>query len=898
MFDLEKAIAAWRRTLEHTRAVTAEDLRELEAHVRDQVEWLQAEGCTEEAAFAAALRDVGDVATTEAEYHKVFWAKARHQRRLGGELMHRMDLFRNALKISYRNMAKAKGFTFLNVLGLAVGLACCVLIALYVQDELRYDRFHAEGDRMYRLVWDARLPDGTTWYGPITPAPMAEAVRREVPEVDAITRLRVMNGAFALRYEERALLTDRMFYADSTFFSVFTFPLRAGDPTTALTAPQTVVVTESGALRYFGKTDVMGQTLDIDGVPFRVTGVAADVPAASHLHFDLVASMSSLGPNVLNDFWFSNNFYTYLLLKDDTPPGAVEAKLEGVVQTHLSAQLMDLRGVGYDDLLEAGGRWRYELQPLADIHLRSHTNNEIEPNGHIAYVYGFSLVALIILLLACINFTNLSTSRAALRAREVGLHKVLGSHRRQVAGRFLVEALLLAGLATAVAVALVLAALPAFNGLAGKALTAASLAQPLYVAGLPLLAVLVGVAAGAYPAFVLSRFRPAEVLKGGTLLQGGGRRLRGALVVFQFTLTIALIACTLIVYRQVGFMQGKALGFDKEHVFVVERTQVLGNAGAAFKEEVARLPGVTAAAYISHVPGRGTGDNPFTVGASPDGAVNSLRTVYADFDLVAALGLQMKAGRAFSSAFGADASAVLLNEAAVRAMGLENPVGQQITRVGLADPSQSTTFTVIGVVEDFHYASLHEPILPLALLPTSFSWRMAVRLGPGDVRAAVDRVKGVWEAAAPGEPFSYAFLDRDLDALYASEHRTGRLFGVAALLAILVACLGLFGLASLTAVQRTKEVGIRKALGASVTGLVALLSKDFLRLVGVAFVLAAPLAYVLMDRWLAGFAYRVGLSGWTFVLTGLAALALTLVAVGYQALRTATADPVQTLRYE
>ena len=804
----------------------------------------------------------------------------------------------NYLKIALRNLHKYKGYTFINVAGLAVGLACCLLIVLFVRDELSYDRYHEKADQIYRVTLDALLGEQEI-NGPIAPAPMAQALVNDYPEVVQATRLFTYAGETLVRYEANRFIEERFFFGDSTVFEVFTFPLLRGDSETALLEPNTVVLTESTARKYFGRDDPMGKTIRVDEqFDYEVTGVMADVPLNSHFHFDLLGSLGTLDGS-RNPLWVSNNFRTYFILADDHSPEALEAKFPSMVEKYAGPQVEQILNITIEQFYASGGRFEFHLQALTDVHLHSHLNYEIEPNGDIAYVYAFSIIAFLILLIACINFMNLATARSANRAKEVGVRKVLGSNRRQLTLQFLMESLLLSVIALVVALGLAAVLLPVFNTLWGKTLQI-DYFDGLLLAGVVGLAVLMGLLAGSYPAFFLASFRIVEVLKGqgqpGTKSTG----LRSGLVVFQFAISIVLMIGTAMAFRQIDYLQSKRLGFDKEHVIVLERFDALGPQQQAFKEQIQQHPNVVAAAAANTLPGRNFGDTSFFPEGAPPEEIRNIRLLLTDFDLLETLNLDLADGRAFSRELSTDSTAVILNEAAVKEFGWTETeaVGKRLVSPGFGDGDDVQYIPIIGVVKDFHFQSLRDEIRPLGMFIGRNLAFLAVRIRPDDIPGTLAAFEAQWQTFTPEQPFTYSFLDRDVDALYRADQRTGSLVGTFALLAILIACLGLFGLAAFTAEQRTKEIGVRKVLGASVGGIVVLLSKEFTKLVGIAFVVAAPLAYLGTNWLLQDFAFRVDLAWWIFAAAGLTALIIAWLTVSYQSIKAALVNPVEALRYE
>lgn len=800
-------------------------------------------------------------------------------------------MLRNYLTVALRNLRKHPGYTFINITGLAIGITCCLLILLYVRDELSYDRFHPNAEQVYRIVVHGKVADAE-FNAPVAPYPMGPTLKQEFPEVIEMTRAALYSGAQAVRKGDLRFIEERIFFADSTFFRVLPFPLLVGDADQVLDDPQAIVLTETMARKYFGDEDPVGKTLIMgDTTEFRVTGIAADVPSNSHMHFDMVGSLESqqiFG----SDQWLANNYVTYLVLPEGYDPADLEDKLPALFEKYAAPQLLQLMGVTFDQMEQEGSYLRYNLQALTDIHLRSHLEFEIEPNGNIVYVYIFSAIAVFILLIACINFMNLATARSAGRAREVGVRKVLGSHRRLIVLQFLAESTLLAFIALLLSVILVAVLLPSFNDLAGKAITFGSIEILQTIPLLIVAVLLVGALAGMYPAFFLSAFKPVLVLKGGPRTGAKGSWLRATLVVFQFAISIALIVSTIVVQNQLRYIQNKSLGFDKEHIVVINRADALGNQQEAFKQEVLSNPNIVRASYSTAFPGNPVGRSGFLTEGETEGHVMS--PVLVDHDYIETIGLTVVEGRAFSRDFPSDTAAFVLNEAAVKEVNwMDGAVGKR-----LIVPGQGP-INVIGVVRDFHYASLHQAINPLLLaLSNAPLPRLAVRIRPENISGTLAFLEGKWTSFVPNQPFTYTFLDETFGGMYRAEEQLSGIFGTFALLAIVIACLGLFGLASFMAEQRTKEIGVRKAMGASVSQIVVLFSKEFGKLVLIAFVIAAPVSYLFMNKWLEDFAYRMAISWWTFLLAGAAALVIAWVTVGYQSFKAANTDPVTSLRYE
>jgi len=807
----------------------------------------------------------------------------------------------NYLKVTLRNLRKQRGFTFINVFGLATGLACCLLITLYVADELSYDRYNENADRIYRINGDVKF-GGSESQGAQTPDPMGPTLLKDYPQVENYTRL-LKRGTWLVRRAggpAENTSEPNIIFADSTVFSVFTLPFVAGDAKTALKEPNTVVISESAARRHFGPANPIGQTLLFDNQQaFKVTGVMRDMPANSHFHTDFFLTMRSAYYNWGQ--WLEHNLHTYIVLREGVDPKAFDANFETILQKYSGPQAYQFLGASLDQLRKAGNSIRYWLMPLTDIHLRSHQTFELEPGGDIQYVYIFSAVALFILLIACINFMNLATARSAMRAKEVGVRKALGSMRQQLVGQFMTESIVLALLATGLALLMVVVALPLFNQLAAKTLTTDVLFSPRILPVLLLLPLIVGVLAGSYPAFFLSSFRPVSVLKGGKLNAGSqSGNLRSSLVVFQFAMSVILITGTLVIYRQVHYIQTKKLGFDREQILTVTGSHSLEKEIQTFKNEVTRMPGVVSGTVSGYLPVPSERSNfPFF----PEGQLDSKKAVSMqdwtiDYDYVKTLGIELVQGRDFSRQFGTDSSAMLINESAAKLFGFRDPIGKRVTAMLDLTAHSQRVYTIIGVVKNFHYESMRENIGALAFTlgsqPTGVSFRLNTQNSPELVR----QIEAKWKSLVPGQPFSYRFLDDSFDAMYRTEQRVGTLALTFAGLTILIACLGLFGLAAFMAEQRTKEIGVRKVLGASVTNIIGLLSKDFLKLVLIAILIATPIAWYAMNRWLQDFAYRIDVPWWVFALSGTVAVLIAFLTVSFQSIKAALVNPVKSLKSE
>jgi len=793
-------------------------------------------------------------------------------------------MLRSYLKSAVRRLVQHKAYALINILGLAVGMACCVLMLLYAQDELSYDRFHEKADRIYRVNGTSENPEGD-FYRTTLPPPVAPALQATYPEVETATRV-VQQPRSLVTQGTGTYYEDRLFLADAAFFDVFTVSWMHGDSTGALREPGTVILTETTARKYFGEADPLGQVLTVEHrVDLTVTGIVRDLPSNSHLHFDFLVALETAGlaREGWLESWGSSSAATYVLLRPEATLEVLEAKLPRFVDRYLAEEL---------DEHEV---YTLTLQALPDIHLYPHrVPEEIWAAGTLKYVYIFSILGLALLLIACVNYVNLSTAGTMDRAREVGIRKVLGSPRAHLVGQFLGESVLTTGTALAVAFALIALCLPTFNALAGKTFALAHLFQPASLPGLLGLWALVGLASGLYPAFFLSAARPAIVVKGHLAGGAPGRALlRNGLVVFQFGTAVILIVATLVARDQLDFMRQKDLGYDREHVVVVPiRDQAVWQQAESVRDELLRLPGVRAVAFSSGIPNQvGWNSTAQWEGAAEDEALE-VNHIMVDFDFLDVFGLERIAGRGFSRNFPGDIEgAYVLNEAAVRALGWEDPIGKKVTLWDREAP-------VIGVIKDFHFASLHEPIGPLVLHFGPQWYRMAsVKIVPGNVSGTLAALETTLHRFVPDRPFEYTFLDASFDQIYRTEERFSRITALFTTLAVFLACLGLLGLTAFVIEQRTREIGIRKVFGASVPGIVWLLTRRFVGPVFLALCLAVPVAYLATNQWLEDFAYRIEISWPIFLMAGSLALAIAWLTIGYQSIRAALANPAQTLRH-
>jgi len=797
-------------------------------------------------------------------------------------------MFKNYLKVALRNLVRHKTFSVINLAGLAVGMAGCILILLLVRSELGYDRFNVNADRIWRVTREWFNEDGASslHLGHVAP-PIAPLLANDFPDIREAVRI-MSPGALLVSSGERHFLEERTLFADENLFDVFTFPLLKGDPSSALKNPYTLVVTEPTARRYFGADDPVGRTLRLEGkIDCTVTGVVSEAPRNSHFHYDLIGSLNTLkevyGRREFEN-WGSNNYATYLLMPPDYPVEKLRAQLPAFLDRHLGP--------------EAHLRNALHLQRLTDIHLRSHLDSELEANSDIVYVYILSAIAGFILVIACVNFMNLSTARSSARAREVGLRKVVGADRGRLFRQFIGESLLLSFLALALGVGLALLARPALSAFTGRDLSLDPARSPGLLAGLAGIALVAGIAAGAYPALVLSSLRPVNVLKGSRGGSGRGAAFRASLVVFQFAVSIILIVSVGVVGKQLRYTRDKRLGFDKERIAVLTMDETMRGRYDAIRQQLIAYPGIVDAAGSRRVPSGRLLDSSGAHVLDGDAATPvdfRVAFVCVDYAFIGTYGMEMAAGRDFSRDYPTDATdAFILNEAAVGKLGWTP--GQAVGRAfGYGDRKG----TIIGVVKDFHFESLHQEISPLVLFIRPQDYRLlSVRIRPGTIPATLDFLKARWAEWRPGFPFRYFFVDERFGELYTAEEKLGQTFRVFSFLAVFVACLGLYGLASFSSEKRTREIGIRKVMGASTPGLAYMMARDFTKWVLAANVVAWPAAYFVMQEWLQGFAYRVSPDVRQFLAAGLWAFAVALATVGFLAVRAALSNPADSLRFE
>jgi putative ABC transport system permease protein len=807
-------------------------------------------------------------------------------------------MLKNYVKIALRNFLKHKGFSLINIFGLAIGIACCLLIVLFVFDEVSFDRYHEKAEQIYRVGINGYI-NNTRFEGVVTCSPMAGTLVREYPEVTAATRVRNF-GFPVFRYEDKVYSEEKVFWVDQSFFDVFTVSFLRGDSKSALAEPNTIVLTHSMALKYFGDENPIGKSLNADNRrDYLVTAVVDDTPRNSHFHYDFLASLLTYDDS-RSPVWVSNNYHTYLVLQEGASPRAFEEKLVEVVKKYVGPQIQGAAGISLEQFFESGGEWGYFIQPLTDIHLHSHYEYELEPNGDIAYVYIFSIIAIGILLVACINFVNLATARSVNRAREVAIRKTVGSMRGQLIRQFLAETTILSFVAVLIALVIVQFVLPTFNSVTEKVLSVPYLENGATIPSLLGVVLFIGILAGIYPAMFLASFNPAVVLKSETVGRARKSNLRNVLVVFQFSVSIVLIVGTFVVNRQLRYIQNKNLGFNKDQVIVVKKTDDLGNQIQAFRQELLKNSNVINATNTQYLIGGNFGNTAFSLAGETGEQTHLLWTCFTDPYFVDTYQIEMAAGRFFEEGRQADQQAVVINETAAKELGLDDPIGNQIVALG-PTPEQSTTFTIIGVMKDFHFESLYFQIKSLIVAPygpNGVGRFVSVRVNSQGIRETLAFLESTWRRFAGNQAFEYEFFDDHFAKIYKAEERTGQVFFAFSLLAIIVASLGLFGLATFISEQRTKEIGIRKVLGATESKIMFLLSAQFTKWVILSNLIAWPIAYYFMHKWLQRFAFRPAISIWSFLVASMIVLIAAMFTVSYQTIKAARSNPVEMLRYE
>lgn len=894
MFNLENSIKSWKRKLRSSPAFEDGDIAELEVHLREEIERLKLNGISEKEAFHRAAENIGEPESIGDELYK-----SRATQKAGPVPPWKQSswvnsLLPNYLKTAFRNISRNKGYTFINVSGLAIGLAAFLFIVLFIRNELSYDKFHSKADRIYRVTYKVESQDKDEHYAVAVPG-LAPAMNDMFPEVRKTVRISLPQD-LTITVEDQYFTEDHYFHTDSTFFEVFDFKLTKGNPTTALSGPNKVVLTGEMAQKLFGDREPTGKTvIAVYGEGYEekleVTGVVEDVPEASHFKFQMLVSFETLQdlyPVVNDQNWWMRTAYTYVVLPESHNAGQFEHKLSQIVQSYM--QDMEER---------SGSSYSFELQPLTDIHLQSSLLQELESNGNLRLLYIFGSIAVLILLIACINFMNLATARAANRSKEVGVRKTLGTNRWQLVRQFYLESMVVTLLAGLLALLIMQISSPLYNQLAANEAGLEALFTPEMILIWAVIIGIVTIAAGSYPAMVLSSFESKEALTGIVKKGVADIIIRKGLVIFQFAVSAVLLIGLMVIQNQLDFVMTKDLGFEKEQILVIPVNNSVRDRynSETVAQELSEHTGIRQVAHASHIPTRILSNNTMVI---PEGTSNnqamSITSVIISPTLKETIDLELKAGRDFSFEVAGDSSAFIVNEAAVDYFGWEEPIGKSI----ISPDSGEEIGKVIGVFENFHIKSLYQNIEPVLFRTTPVNrYKYAViRLESSSVSPAIEYSENVWEELLPGAPFEYFFLDEQYQKLYQKEKKAGKLIAVGSMLAIFIACLGLFGLAAHSAGQRTKEIGIRKVLGASVANLMILLSKDMIKLVAIGFAIAIPVAYIMMESWLRQFAYRTNISSIEFLFGGIILFAVAMIAVSSQSVRAALMNPVKSLRSE
>lgn len=918
MFNLEKSIQNWRKRLEKHPGLEPGYIEEMESHLRDKIDDLVQKGFNEEEVFHQAVENhFDDPEEIAGQFFQARKTKlAQPTWKSGGWVPMMLP---NFLKVAIRNFTRNKAYSLINISGLALGIASCLLILIYVQHELSFDKFHKKADRIYRINQSNIWGDHSEKFSSTGPA-VAGALEAEIPGIEAIVRIHTPTD-FIVTLEQdnntgiRSFEEKRTLAVDSTFFDVFSFEMLEGNKQTALRQPNSVVLTQETAERYFENANALGRQLTIKSgdlkKSFSVTGIVANPPANSHFDFSMLTSMSSF-PHVeeRESSWIWTTFVTYILLEENASPVQIREQLPAVIEKHASSSIQQIFGLSFNEYREQEGEWNLYMQPITDIWLDAdQAGNRLGATSDITYVYVFSAVALLIIILACINFMNLSTARSVKRGKEVGIRKTLGSGKTQLIAQFLGESILYTVLAGVIAFFLVESALPMFNQLSGRELDHGYLYTPFYLLMISAFLIFIGICAGIYPAFFLTSFSPVNALKGniGSTLKKKSvslGSLRNALVVIQFSVSICLIISSLVIYNQLEYIQNKDLGFNKNHLLVLHNAELLDTSVQMFDHLLESQLGIQQASYTNAVPPQIWYEDYYRAYGSTEPAV-PINGVLADEEFLPTLEVEFIKGRNFSEDRPADVNSVVLNEAAVERLNWTNENPNESFPLGEYIVFDGAQFQVIGVINDFNYRSLYSEVPPLAVFhKDSDAW-----FGPKaffiarvnedvDVNATINQIQSYWTEHFPEAPFEYTFVNDVLNWSYESVQKAGSIFSIFTLLAIFIACLGLLGLIAFVVEQRTKEIGIRKVMGASTFSIVTLLSSDFAKLVGVSFLLASPASWLMMQDWLQNFEYHIS-PGWhTFLIGGGIVFAIALLTICIQTIKAALANPVKSLKSE
>tara|TARA_R110002167_G_scaffold44158_2_gene133094 strand:- start:1049 stop:3481 length:2433 start_codon:yes stop_codon:yes gene_type:complete len=810
-------------------------------------------------------------------------------------------MFKNYLKIAWRSLKKQAFFTFLNTFGLAIGMAGALIISLYIYDELSYDKMFADADRIHRIDADIKFGGAEIKAAESAP-PMAGALKRDYSQVESTVRFRTLGSMYVKKVGgETSSKENKVTYADSTFFEFFGIDLLVGNSKTALTGTNSLVLTKTAAEKYFGSTDVLGQDLFLNNSDtYTVTGVIEDMPKNSY--FNEYSIFLAMAGNVASreELWGSNNYFTFIKLIPEARVEDFQAPLQGMLERYMLPWAQKyFPGMTAESFAASGNYIRYHTMALTDIHLHSDRNSEMNATSSLQNIYILSFIGLFLIILASVNFMNLSTAHSLKRAKEVGVRKTLGSNKLNLIFQFLTESGLIAFISLIAALLITMITLPFFNGFTGKVITI-PFTQPLFWLILLAATIVLGLFSGCYPAFFMSRFTPVKTLKGGASESVGNGRVRNALVIFQFSISVFLIVSTLVVFQQLNYIQSKDLGFTKDQVLLINEISPLGSKTNAFKEEILKMGNVENVTLSDFYPTPSwrSDSSFFQEGASSQESAIQMQTWGVDTDYLKTLQMNIVAGRDFNKQYATDSTAVIINEATLPILNVtaEEALGMRISEeIELENP---TYYTVIGVVKDFHFKSLRENIGALGLHVNKTAENMAVRLSGGDYSNSITEIENKWNEMAPGQPFDYQFMDEAFNTTYEAELKLSQIFFIFTILSIFIACLGLFGLAAFNAEKRTKEIGVRKVLGATVSQISYRLTVDFLKLVGIAILVSLPLGWFAMNKWLEDFSYRIDMGVGVFVLAAVLSIVVAIVTVSYQSIKAAIVNPVKSLRSE
>ncbi len=817
-------------------------------------------------------------------------------------------MIKNYFKIAWRTILRNKGLFSINVIGLSLGIASCLIIALFVLDELSYDRFNEKSDQIARVVLNAKIGDEIIKEAGIMP-PVGAALTQELPEVLSSTRILKLSDRTKIVNNGQTMRTGKMGMVDPNFFEFFTLPLIKGDKNTVFANPNSLVLTKEQARVYFGNEDPLNKTIEIQDIGtygadgytelgglYTVTGIIDKIPDNSHFHFDLIAS-SQGNKDAANQSWLSGSYHTYLMLTKGTDVSRLESKLPAIVEKYMGSQLETAMGMTFQKFMESGNKVGLYLQPLTKTHLYSDLKGEIEEGGSIDTVYMFAAIAIFMLLIACINFMNLSTAGASKRVKEIGMRKVLGSEKRQLIFQFLTESFLATLFAICIGVIVFAITLPYFNQLANKTFTFGQIATLRFAAILLALTLIISLFAGAYPAFFMSGFKPIQALKN-RFSSGGSKGIRSGLVVFQFAISACLIIATIVVSQQMNFIQNKDVGYDRQGLIVIRDAGQLGTNLDAFKEDLKKDPRVINITTSAFVPAGPSDNFNSMISATKEGSQKlRIKGYHVDEDYIPTLGMELLQGRNFSKEYGNEDDKLIINQTAVKTFGFgDNPIGETLSE-SIDNNGGTKVWEVIGVVKDFNARSLHEPIEPMMMQYNPYNG-LILRAKTADMQGLIGSMEKQWNSFGSGEPFGYAFLDELYNETYLKEQNMNTILRLFAFLTIFVACLGLFGLVTFTAQQRFKEIGIRKVLGSSVPQIVGMLAKDFIKLVVISMIIAFPVGYYLMNKWLQDFAFRIDIEWWVYVLAACITVFIAFVTISYRSIKAALMNPVESLRSE